>query len=103
MATLQPIRCVDDCGNVPARVEHAPALLLNCEADSLVLLSATAARLQRLIHGLDVYVMNSSDEAIACFDPGSMHNALMAAYLQCTEVHQMVLGTLEKIAEDRGV
>lgn len=25
MATLQPIRCVDDCGNVPARVDHAPA------------------------------------------------------------------------------
>ena len=68
-----------------------------------MLLSATAARLQRLIHGLDVYVMNSSDEDIASFDPGSMHNALMAAYHQCTEVHQMVLGTLEKIAEDRGV
>lgn len=42
-------------------------------------------------------------DAYASFDPGSMHNALMAAYLQCTEVHQMLLGTLEKIAEDRGV
>ncbi|MGG7056601.1 hypothetical protein [Nitrosomonas sp. ANs5] len=38
----------------------------------------------------------------AGFDPGSMYNALIALYNQCTEPHQMMLGTLAKIVEDRG-
>ena len=53
-----------------------------------------------MIYSLDVYV-NASDDDIGIFDSGSLHTALIALYHQCTEAHQMVLGTLEKIAEDR--
>lgn len=100
MAKRYPIQSIDECGHVPAGVEHAPAMLLNTEADSLVLLSATAARLQRMIYSLDVYV-NASDEDIGIFDSGSLNTALIALYHQSTEAHRMVLGTLEKIADDR--
>ena len=34
MAKRYPIQSIDECGHVPAGVEHAPALLQNTEADS---------------------------------------------------------------------
>lgn len=90
--------CNDDHGIVPSHVEHAPAFLLNPDADPLVLMSVAHARLMRMRHALEPYVMmpNVSEDSLP--DATSLHQFLTTLYHQTQEACQIIEAGVDRLA-----
>lgn len=88
------ILCADDTAEVPASVEHTPALMLNPDAHPLMLLSAVLARAHRIKQTLQPYSMISPDHADQCLDARALHGLLTVLYHQTDELQQMLAGTM---------
>lgn len=92
-----PLVCGDDHSIVPSDVEHSPALLVNPDADPLVLLSAAHARLNRIRHALEPYAMMPTPDEAILPDAVSLHGFLTALFHQTEEVAQIMQASVDRL------
>lgn len=93
------IQCTDDTADIPAGVDHVPALMLNPEAPSEVLLSAASARTLRMIQSLETYAIIPTDQIENALDTVAMHAQMTALHNQAKELHQILTGCIASLAD----
>ncbi|CAM5220336.1 hypothetical protein CDEF62S_00626 [Castellaniella defragrans] len=100
-AVNQPtyIQCPDDTADIPAGVDHVPALMLNSEAPPVVLLSAASARTLRMIQSLETYAVIPTDQIENALDTVSMHAQMTALHNQAKELHQILTGCITRLTD----
>lgn len=91
------ISCVDEAGATPSWVHTTPALMLNPKAHPLVLMCSTEARLKRLLNAMEAHVHITDTSCVP--DGESLQLAISSLYYQAQEIHQLVLGCIERVDE----
>lgn len=99
MTSPHYIQCPDDNADIPAGVDHTPALTLNPDAPPEVILSAASARVLRMVQALETYVMTPTDQIEDTLDIKAMHAHMTALHNQASEVHQILAGCIERLAD----
>ncbi|MFT0532421.1 hypothetical protein ACMHYJ_06240 [Castellaniella hirudinis] len=93
------IQCPDDNADIPAGVDHVPALMLNPDAPPEVILAAASARVLRMMQTLETYTMIPTDEIESALDLTAMHASMTALHNQTSEVHQILAGCIQQLAD----
>ncbi|WP_417251056.1 hypothetical protein [Castellaniella sp.] len=99
MQTPHFIQCPDDTADIPAGIEHVPALMLNPKAPPEVLLSAASARVLRMIQSLETYTVIPTDQIENALDIVAMHAQITALHNQAKELHQILTGCIISLAD----